>query len=737
MNGDRGRNPSGSAVPAPDLSVIVVTWNTRELTLECLRRVHETRGDLDMEVVVVDNASADGTAAVIRERYPDVVVVENETNDGFPRANNQALALSRGRHVLFLNSDAFVDAGTLERCVRALDEDPSLGLVGCRLEYPDGRIQYECARRDYRLGHMAAEFLYLHQLFPRHRLFAAHLMGDWDHRDDRDVESVSGAFMMARREAVLEVGGLPEDLFMYHEDGAFCMRVRRAGWRIRYLADVRAVHLSNQSARRSPARLFMLEPEALMLLIRERQGPVAAGAARALFGVRALLRLAIAAPASLLPLRRLKARYPRLFHPERHALYVLWSLSPRLVRRLIPTTGGHPGAALIALIVLAGLAALASGCGDTTDPFGSDEIPVFTDVAVGPDHSCGVTEGRVFCWGSDLFAQASGANVGAGGPVFAQVSLPGAAEAVTAGQRHTCALMTSGEVLCWGWNHLGQLGNGELAGVRAPQRVLGEHEFSSIDAGWNHTCGIAGERTLCWGAGAQGRVGDGALEDRAEPVEVAGDTAFVQVTAGGQHTCGLAADGVAYCWGLGHAGQLGTGVAESSPVPVQVAGNDRFASLAAGFHHTCGVLVGGGLKCWGSNVFGELGNGALEAPGLPGSLVPGPVGFADGMVRVEAGAHFTCSSLSGGDTACWGRGVEGQLGAGMAYSHSWPQRIAGVAGPNRGGGFLPISRLALGVQHTCGLSTSGAIYCWGTGPHGELGSRRITYTNVPTRVYGR
>jgi GT2 family glycosyltransferase len=326
-----------------DLSVLIVTWNTRELTLECVRRVRETRGSLDVQVVVVDNASADGTVAALRARYPDVVVMENETNEGFPRANNQALALARGRHVLFLNSDAFVEPGTLQRCVRALDEDPALGVVGCRLEYQDGRIQYECARRDYRLGHMAAEFFYLHQLFPRHPVFAAHLMGDWDHRDSRDVESVSGAFMMVRREVAEDVAGLPEEVFMYHEDASFCLRVRRAGWRIRYLAEVSAVHLSNQSAGRSPARLFLLEPEALTRLIREKQGPVAAAAARALFGLRALLRLALAAPVSVLPLRRLKARHPRLFHPERHALHFLWSLSPRLVRRLMPDAGGGRG----------------------------------------------------------------------------------------------------------------------------------------------------------------------------------------------------------------------------------------------------------------------------------------------------------------------------------------------------------------------------------------------------------
>lgn len=339
-DGRPGREGTGGV---PDLSVLVVSWNTRDLTLECLRQVLAGRGVLDVEVVVVDNASSDGTAAAIRARYPDVLVVENEANHGYPRANNQALEVARGRHVLYLNSDAFVDPGTLERCVRALDEDGTLGMVGCRLEYGDGRIQYEGGRRDYRLAHVAMEVLYLHELFPRHPVFASHLMGDWDHDDTRDVEAICGAFMMVRREVAVDLGGLPEDVFMYHEDLSFCLRVRRAGWRIRYLADVRTVHLANQSSMRSRSRLFLLEPEAFTLLIREKQGPAAAAAARALIGLRALLRLAVVAPASLLPLRGLKDRYPRFFHPERHALQLVWSLSPRLVRPLMPVADGAPG----------------------------------------------------------------------------------------------------------------------------------------------------------------------------------------------------------------------------------------------------------------------------------------------------------------------------------------------------------------------------------------------------------
>jgi GT2 family glycosyltransferase/alpha-tubulin suppressor-like RCC1 family protein len=730
----------------PDLSVLVVSWNTLDLTLECIRHVHEARGDLAVEVLVVDNASADGTAAAIRERYPDVVVVENEANEGFPRANNQALAMARGRHVLYLNSDALVDPDTLERCVAALDRDPALGVVGCRLEYPDGRIQYECARRDYRLGHMAAEFFYLHQLFPAHPVFAAHLMGDWDHRDSRDVEAISGAFMMARRQVALDVAGLPEDVFMYHEDLSFCLRVRRAGWRIRYLADVRAVHLSGQSSKRNPARLYLLEPRALTLLIREKQGAAAAGAARALWGVRALFRLAIALPASVLPVRGLRARYPRLFHPQRHALQLLWSVSPRLVERMVPTAGSAdrpaPRRAALLPLLLVLLAGVTACGGDPADPFDEEEgvVTLFSDLAAGAHHTCAVTQGRLYCWGADDFAQSSGdlerADRSGGAPPM-RVALPELALEVTAGQRHTCALLLGGQAYCWGWNQLGQTGPGSLGGTRAPGPVQGGHDFSAIAAGWNHTCGIAGTRTHCWGTGGQGQLGDGERQDRSTPVAVAGDLAFVQVTAGGYHSCGLTAQGQAYCWGANHMGQLGTGTTAASAVPAPVAGDDRFTRLAAGFEHSCGVLVGGGLKCWGSNIHGELGNSGIEATGLPGSLTPSPVVRVGGIVQVDAGAHFTCGSLSNGDTWCWGRGSEGQLAAGFPRDHAVPQQIAGLAGPVRGGGFLSLARLALGTRHACGLTAAGTMFCWGTGPSGELGHPEITYTNIPVRVRGQ
>ena len=327
----------------PDLSVIIVTWNVRELTLQCLRSLEEQSNGIALEVFVVDNASSDGTVAAIRQEFPEVRIIENQGNVGFPRANNQALQHARGRYVLFLNPDTEVGEGTLQRCVRELDQDETLGMVGCRLVYPDGSIQYEGARRDYRLRHLACELFYLHKLFPRHPVFAHQLMGDWDHKGTREVEAICGAFMMVRRPLAYELGGLPEEVHMYHEDLAFCLRVRRAGKKIRYLGDVVTVHHHGKSSGQRDSRIWLLDGEYRIRLIREGEGPVHAAIGRVLFAIRSLLRLPVAVAASLIPgTRAVRHRYPRLFDPRLHVLSFLWSVSPRLVRRHMPQPPAGP-----------------------------------------------------------------------------------------------------------------------------------------------------------------------------------------------------------------------------------------------------------------------------------------------------------------------------------------------------------------------------------------------------------
>jgi GT2 family glycosyltransferase len=286
---------------APVLSVLIVTWNVREPVLACLASLHADPEAPPLEIIVVDNASSDGTPNEVVRRFPDVRVLANPQNVGFPRANNQALGIARGRYVLYLNPDTEVAPGTLAACVRELDSNPDIGLAGCRLEFADGRIQYEGARNAYRFRHLMYELLYLHMLFPHSRVFGHHRMGDWDHRGTRDVEAVNGAFMMVPRSLALAVGGLPEDLFMYHEDLSFCLRIRRSGHRLRYLGSVRTIHHGGQSSRKSPARLGLLEVECKHRFILEADGPRWAAAARAVLGLRAILRLGIGAIGLLLP----------------------------------------------------------------------------------------------------------------------------------------------------------------------------------------------------------------------------------------------------------------------------------------------------------------------------------------------------------------------------------------------------------------------------------------------------
>ena len=318
--------------PPPDLSVIVVTWNTAAMAEVTVRRVLERSGALSVEVLVVDNASTDGTAASLRRAFasePRVTVLDAGGNLGFPRANNLALDRARGRHVLFLNPDTEVGEGTLEACVRELDAHPDVGVVGCRLVSADGRIQVEGARRAYRVRHLLWEALYLHTLFPRSPVFAHQVMGDDDHAGVMDVEAVSGAFLMTPRSLALALGGLPDELFMYHEDLAYCVRVLQAGRRVRYRGDVETLHHGAAASSRNPAPLELMEGEFRVRLIRDRGGRGWGLVARGVFGVRQLCRVLLSVPAALVP--PVRRRYPQVADVGKHLRLLAWTVWPRAI----------------------------------------------------------------------------------------------------------------------------------------------------------------------------------------------------------------------------------------------------------------------------------------------------------------------------------------------------------------------------------------------------------------------
>jgi len=235
-----------------DLSIIIVSWNTGDLLAQCLQSVYATACGLALEVIVVDNASVDGSVDLVRRDFPRAHVIANADNVGFVRANNQAIERCQGRYVLLLNSDALVLSGALVETVRFMDDHPRAGIAGVRLLNADGTFQ-----ASYTLfPTLWQEFLILSGLgrwlvrpnFPS--------CGPELERGPQKIAGyVEGAYLMARREAVKQVGGLDGRIFMYAEDVDWCYRFHRAGWEVWYLPQAPVVHLGGQSSKQRRGRM--------------------------------------------------------------------------------------------------------------------------------------------------------------------------------------------------------------------------------------------------------------------------------------------------------------------------------------------------------------------------------------------------------------------------------------------------------------------------------------------------
>ncbi len=243
----------------------------------------------------------------------------------------------------------------------------------------------------------------------------------------------------------------------------------------------------------------------------------------------------------------------------------------------------------------------------------------FSDLAAGAVHTCGITRaGAAFCWGGNEEGQLGDGTVpGRSAPV--RVGSDRVFRQIAPGWGHTCALDDAGNAFCWGSNASGELGSGEdTSSARAPRAVVGEHRFRSVAAGSSHTCGLREDgQLLCWGSNAHGQLGDGTSEDSSRPTPVGGGERYRQVIAGGVHTCGLTTEDVAFCWGRNLYGQVGDGSTTDRSQPVPVVGDRRFQSLHAFGSHTCGRTPGGDLLCWGYNVDGQLGDGSRTNRSVP------------------------------------------------------------------------------------------------------------------------
>lgn len=240
-------------MPDFGLSVTICSWNTREDLRACLQSLRTCAGEANFEVVVVDNASRDGSGEMVRSEFPEVRLLQQEVNLGFTGGHNLAIRERKGHHVALLNSDTIVHPGALKTLAEYMEAHPETGIVGPRLLNPDGSIQYSCRKFP---NPVAAAFrnTLLGRLFPNNRFTRDYLMTDWPHDAPRAVDWVSGAALFARAEFVDRVGPLDDALFMFCEDVDWCKRAWDAGFQVVYLPTAVVTHAIGRSTDLAPFR---------------------------------------------------------------------------------------------------------------------------------------------------------------------------------------------------------------------------------------------------------------------------------------------------------------------------------------------------------------------------------------------------------------------------------------------------------------------------------------------------
>ncbi|WP_334110986.1 glycosyltransferase family 2 protein, partial [Thermodesulfitimonas autotrophica] len=223
-----------NAESPPDADIIIVTYNSARDIVWCLDSIFQQKNRYRYRMTVVDNASTDGTAGIIRSRYPEINLLLNEQNLGFAKANNLAIGQTHGKYVVLLNPDTEIKPEALNILLDFLEAHPEVGAVGPKLLSADGTVQLT-GNTFPSLRNLLFETFFLDRLFPKSRLFGAHKLSFWDRREPAPVDWVMGACVAVRREAGNKVGWLDEDFFMYFEETDFCWRLRAAGYKVYYV----------------------------------------------------------------------------------------------------------------------------------------------------------------------------------------------------------------------------------------------------------------------------------------------------------------------------------------------------------------------------------------------------------------------------------------------------------------------------------------------------------------------
>jgi alpha-tubulin suppressor-like RCC1 family protein len=352
-------------------------------------------------------------------------------------------------------------------------------------------------------------------------------------------------------------------------------------------------------------------------------------------------------------------------------------------------------------------------------------------ISYGQEVGCAVlSSGGLKCWGNNGYGQlGDGTTTNRSTPVAVSGLSSGVTGiSVSIANSTTCAVLSTGAARCWGFNNYGQIGDGTTTNRSTPVAVSGlSSGVSAISAGNRFTCAVLSTGAAkCWGGNGSGQLGDGTITDRTTPVGVSGLSSGVSaIAAGGNHTCALLSTGAVKCWGQNSNGVLGDGTTTWSNFPVNVSGlSSGVSAISAGGQHTCALLSTGGVKCWGTNSSGQIGDGTITNSSTPVNVS----GLSSGVTAISTGFSSSCALLSTGAVKCWGGNGSGQLGDGTTTNSSTPVDVSGLSSG--------VSAISAGYGNTCALLGGGVVKCWGSNYLGQLGDGTTTQRLTPTAVVG-
>ena len=356
-------------------------------------------------------------------------------------------------------------------------------------------------------------------------------------------------------------------------------------------------------------------------------------------------------------------------------------------------------------------------------------VPKAISISTGQNHACALTDlGAVKCWGYNQDGEVGDGTVQNDKPAPVNVTgLGSGVTAISAGYKHTCALTSLGGVKCWGYNSDGQLGDGTTASSSTPVNVSGlSGVVTAIRAGGFHTCALMQTGGVkCWGFNGFGQLGNATTSSSSTPVNVSGLSSGVSdIRLGANHTCALQSGGVK-CWGDNGFGQLGNGTTTQSNIPVTVAGPlPVISAISAGGSHTCALTAGNGLLCWGRNDTGQLGDGTTIMRRSPVNVS----GLSSGVSALSAGSWHTCARMQAGGAMCWGLNFYGQVGDGTTVTRLVPVNVSALPGG--------LGSIQVGNYYTCALLSTGGMRCWGNNEFGQLGNNSFISSITPVMVFG-